>query len=443
LVVDEFEYFHDQGCDTFVFNESDLNGNPKVLLEICEEIRRRKLKLRLNGQLRVSRHSDRKFFDALRAGGFTVLRFGVDAWSENTLKLQKKGYTVPMIIQNLKDCHEAGIYTEVNTVLGIPGETDQDIEQTIELKGICKPYVGRIANINKLMLVNGSVYWEEPEKHGIIFRGASKEELYERFPSIIPAEYWYSDNPYIDENVRVERFRRVVEGLEKFGYNIGEFAKLNIDKIEEEFKAPSESVDEPKRERIELPMDSVVAIPKVNYDIPTTVFATQGEFYGIFPSKEVAVAAPVVAEKVRAPGELLDNVKGAATPAGHAYLQKAKHILRTSQSVWRTHGPKMVLFMVKTRLNNKFQNWWSRVGLREGSVVVRRDYTGQLEIGERHPTGYVILKARDTYYAIKSTTPFDKERADRNGYPKGVCFRGPNGRSVYEQVEQHTGFAQV
>jgi hypothetical protein len=55
----------------------------------------------------------------------------------------------------------------------------------------------------------------------------------------------------------------------------------------------------------------------------------------------------------------------------------------------------------------------------------------------------VILKARDTYYAIKSTTPFDKERADRNGYPKGVCFRGPNGRSVYEQVEQHTGFAQV
>ena len=61
------------------------------------------------------------------------MRFGVDAFSKNTLKLQQKGYTVEMIDQNLKDCHEAGISTEVNWVIGIPGETDEDVEEGINL----------------------------------------------------------------------------------------------------------------------------------------------------------------------------------------------------------------------------------------------------------------------------------------------------------------------
>ena len=96
-VVDEFQWLYEHGCDLFMFNESDLNGKPEILLAICDEIVRRGLKINLTGQLRINRHSDRNFFDRLRAGGFVALRFGVDAWNTNTLRQQMKGYTPEMI----------------------------------------------------------------------------------------------------------------------------------------------------------------------------------------------------------------------------------------------------------------------------------------------------------------------------------------------------------
>src|SRR5436305_436345 len=95
--VDELEWLVDQGCHLFMFNESDLNGNPEKLLAICDEIIRRDIQVRLTGQLRIHKKSDRAFFDKLRAAGFVALRFGVDAFSDNTLRLQKKGYTKDIV----------------------------------------------------------------------------------------------------------------------------------------------------------------------------------------------------------------------------------------------------------------------------------------------------------------------------------------------------------
>ena len=47
-------------------------------------------------------------------------------------------------------------------------------------------YIGRLANFNPLILVNGGVYWLEPEKHNIVFR-EPQEELYTKCKRAIPA----------------------------------------------------------------------------------------------------------------------------------------------------------------------------------------------------------------------------------------------------------------
>src|SRR5579871_3396310 len=225
--VDELGWLVDQGCTLFMFNESDLNGMPEKLLEICDEIIARGIRVRLTGQLRIQKTSDRPFYDKLRAAGFVALRFGVDAFSANTLRLQKKGYTVDMIRQNLRDCWEAGIFTEVNWVIGVPGETDADCEEGIELILENQKYIGRLANINPLILVNGSVYWLDPEQHGIRFR-IPREELYAANPRYVPAESWFSVNPYIDAQVRKERFERIVMRLHDAGFKVGSWAERVI-----------------------------------------------------------------------------------------------------------------------------------------------------------------------------------------------------------------------
>ncbi len=228
--VDELEWLFSKGCTLFMFNESDLNGMPEVLLEIADEIIRRGLKLKLTGQLRIHKKSDRHFFEKLAEAGFVALRFGVDAFSKNALRLQMKGYTPDIIRQNLKDCWEAGIFTEVNWVIGVPGETDDDIAEGIDLILENQKYIGRLANINPLILSAGSVYWLEPDVHGIKFE-EPKEELYARFPRAIPADKWFSEEPFIDARIRKKWFEQIVIRLYEGGFDVGAWAERIINDV--------------------------------------------------------------------------------------------------------------------------------------------------------------------------------------------------------------------
>lgn len=230
--VDELEWLVGQGCHLFMFNESDLGGMPERVMEICDEIIRRGLhrKVKLTGQLRVNKKQNRAFFEKLREANFVALRFGIDAFSERTLRLQMKGYTVDMITQNLKDCWEVGIFTEVNWVIGVPGETDQDVEEGIELILKNRKYIGRLANINPLILVNGSVYWIDPASHNIVLK-EPQETMYEKYPRALPADQWHSIDPYIDAQVRKERFERIVLALHDAGFNVGAWANRVIEDV--------------------------------------------------------------------------------------------------------------------------------------------------------------------------------------------------------------------
>ena len=60
--VNELEWLVDQGCTLFMFNESDLNGMPEKVIEICDEIIRRDIRVRLTGQLRIQKTSDGPFY---------------------------------------------------------------------------------------------------------------------------------------------------------------------------------------------------------------------------------------------------------------------------------------------------------------------------------------------------------------------------------------------
>ncbi|WP_420547904.1 B12-binding domain-containing radical SAM protein [Curvivirga sp.] len=252
--VDELEWLAKQGCHLFMFNESDLNGNPTMLMDICDEIIRRELNVLLTGQLRIHKRCDDNFFKKLKQAGFATLRFGIDAFSENALRLQKKGYTKDTISKTLKACHDAGILSEINWVIGVPGETEEDIDEGIDLILENKQYIFRLANINPLILANGGVYWLEPEAHNIKFR-LPKEELYKRFFRAIPAHLWYSEEPYIDGSVRKRWFEKIVLRLHEEGFPIGDWASRVIEDVLQNRDANrgDDNAEMKAKENLELP----------------------------------------------------------------------------------------------------------------------------------------------------------------------------------------------
>mgnify|MGYP001415531338 CR=1 FL=1 len=231
--VDELEFLVQEGAFLFMFNESDLNGNPEIVLEICDEIIKRGLRIKLTAQLRIHKKADKAFFMKLKQAGFVALRFGVDAFSKNTMRLQKKGYTPATVEQNLRDCWESGIYTEVNWVIGVPGETEEDCKEGVEFILKNREYIGRIANINPLILVNGSVYWIDPESHGIKFT-IPQEKIQRDKERNVPSQLWYSTDPYIDAAVRKRRFEDIVVSLIDNEFDLGPWAHKIYDNVKHE-----------------------------------------------------------------------------------------------------------------------------------------------------------------------------------------------------------------
>lgn len=229
-VVDEIEYWTKNGFDSFHFNESDVNGDPQNLYDICSEIIDRDINVTMSGQLRIDKRNTKDYFKHLARAGFCHLRFGIDGWSKNTLKLQRKGYTMKWVYQNLRDCYRSGIFTTVNMVLGIPGETDNDIDEMIEHISNLKDAIDLVESMNTLILAGGSEYTNNPEKYKIRFRG-SKEAIYRRHPYYIPHELWYSEDPFIDQDVRLKRLDKLCEALQRNGVNLGSFASKVVERL--------------------------------------------------------------------------------------------------------------------------------------------------------------------------------------------------------------------
>ena len=224
-VADEIEWFVERGGRTFHFNDSDLSGDPEAVKNVCEEVIKRGLNdITMFGQLRVQKGYNAEYFKILKQAGFSRLRFGIDTWAKNTLKLQKKGYTLGMIEEVLGFTKQADIQVGINLVIGIPGETDDDIEEMIDNIIRNQHLFDLIENLNTLLLTTASVYWTDPGKFGIVLH-EDKDALERMHPVVIPSNLWHSVDPYIDQNTRKRRLERILSALSGHDIYIGGYAE--------------------------------------------------------------------------------------------------------------------------------------------------------------------------------------------------------------------------
>ncbi len=132
-VVDEIEYLvAEYGTKGIYFREDNFTLNNERVLEICEGLRKRKIEIEWECSSRVDLVNKNLLKEMYKAG-CRAIWYGIESGFQKTLKKLNKGITVEQSREAVKITKEVGIKVGGSFMIGIPGETMEDIEKTLQL----------------------------------------------------------------------------------------------------------------------------------------------------------------------------------------------------------------------------------------------------------------------------------------------------------------------
>jgi anaerobic magnesium-protoporphyrin IX monomethyl ester cyclase len=131
-IVDEMEECKRQGFNYIIFYDDVFNVTPLRVIELSEEILRRKLKLYWSFRTKVNNVNEKMLQLAKRAG-CKLISYGVETSSNSGLRILNKEITIKDIEKTFYITRKAGIFSSAYFMLGCPHEkTLKDIEDTIK-----------------------------------------------------------------------------------------------------------------------------------------------------------------------------------------------------------------------------------------------------------------------------------------------------------------------
>jgi len=131
-VVDEIEECTRMGIYGFLVYDDTFTVNRDRVIEICEELRKRKLDVEWDIRARVDT-IDEELLKTLKMAGCRGIHYGVEAGTEKTLKVLNKKITISKTEEIFSLTKKNRIRTLGYFMIGNPGETKEDIFETIRL----------------------------------------------------------------------------------------------------------------------------------------------------------------------------------------------------------------------------------------------------------------------------------------------------------------------
>jgi radical SAM superfamily enzyme YgiQ (UPF0313 family) len=121
-----------------------------------------------------------------KSNGCNSVLFGIESGSPTMLKVMEKKISLEQNINALKYAYEAGLGTVVQLVIGMPGETDETIEETVDFLKIVMDYypdsfkkkLSFLISINYAQALPGTPLYEYAREKGYVGKNMEEEEDY-------------------------------------------------------------------------------------------------------------------------------------------------------------------------------------------------------------------------------------------------------------------------
>jgi anaerobic magnesium-protoporphyrin IX monomethyl ester cyclase len=131
-IVDEVEEcVTKHGIKTFYFRADTFTWDEDWTVEVCREIIRRDLKIRWGANSRVDTISEKRV-KWMKEAGCWLIGFGVESGTQESLDKMKKRATLQQARDAIALCKRYDINTYGMFLIGLPWETKQHVEKTID-----------------------------------------------------------------------------------------------------------------------------------------------------------------------------------------------------------------------------------------------------------------------------------------------------------------------
>tara|TARA_B100000315_G_scaffold8245_1_gene8156 strand:- start:9582 stop:10997 length:1416 start_codon:yes stop_codon:yes gene_type:complete len=184
-VVDELEECVRMGIYDFLFYDDTFSVNKKRVIDICNEIIKRKLDIAWDVRTRVDNVNE-EILKLMKKAGCNGIHYGIEAGSEKILKVLDKGITIEKAESVFELTRKYRIPILAYFMIGNPTETIDNINTTFKVMKMLKPdYV----HLTILTPFPGTKIYFDGLKSGIIKRDYWREFAKNPSPDFIPPHW--------------------------------------------------------------------------------------------------------------------------------------------------------------------------------------------------------------------------------------------------------------
>jgi radical SAM superfamily enzyme YgiQ (UPF0313 family) len=136
--VDQLEYLSQKGTTHFLFSDDTFTVNRNKVLEVCQQILDRQLKITWQAISRVDM-INREILYWMRKAGCIQISYGVESGSAKIRRLLNKNFRDDQVERAFRLTTRYGMLSRAYFIYGCPGETKDTIQASIDLIRRIKP----------------------------------------------------------------------------------------------------------------------------------------------------------------------------------------------------------------------------------------------------------------------------------------------------------------
>jgi anaerobic magnesium-protoporphyrin IX monomethyl ester cyclase len=130
-MCDEIQYLNRLGIYNIHMYADLFTVNREHVVSFCEEIIKRGIQIKWTCNSRVD-YVDEEMLTLMGKAGCWLISWGIESANELILKRARKGYKKEQAFKALQWAHRAGIKNWGYFIIGLPGETEESIRETID-----------------------------------------------------------------------------------------------------------------------------------------------------------------------------------------------------------------------------------------------------------------------------------------------------------------------